>query len=231
MCGHPSRQQCQHAGPLAPPPPPRTLCAPCTRTYPPPHRHQRHRAATGLLPATGLLNLNCGAENLKNRPRTLCLFSLTLVMFEALGLLGARGSFTELLQSCAMVPELKSRAALDNGDYSLKAARIGVPKCTGTGVCSCVLPTPAGKHGQVASLAQVSEPQALTLSAPRSLSAAAPAALRRRRQRLRLPRCAGLRRGAYVCCAGVCGVRMYATSVCASLQSVCMGPVPWSHPD
>ena len=79
-------------------------------------------------------------------------------MFEALGLLGTRGlhpSFTELMQSCAMVPELKSRAALDSGDYSLKAARIGVPKCSGTGVCSCVLPTPPAMHGQVAALAQV----------------------------------------------------------------------------
>jgi hypothetical protein len=152
-------------------------------------------------------------------------------MFEALGLFGARGSFTELLQSCAMVPELKSRAALDNGDYSLKAARIGVPKCTGTGVCSCVLPTTAGKHGQVASLAQVSAPSTLHLSAPRFLSAGAPAALRRGRQRPRFPRHAFVRRGAYVCCARVSGVRMYAASVCASLQSVCVGPVPWSHPD
>ena len=59
------------------------------------------------------------------------------------------------MQSCAMVPELKSRAAL-NGDISLSAARIGVPKCDGTGVCSCVLPTPPTMRGHVASLAQVS---------------------------------------------------------------------------
>ena len=90
-------------------------------------------------------------------------------MFEALGLLGARGSFTELMQSCAMVPELKSRAALDTGDYSLKAARIGVPKCSGTGVCSCVLPTPPAMHGQVAALAQVfsrTHPRATPLCNP-----------------------------------------------------------------
>lgn len=76
-------------------------------------------------------------------------------MFEALGLLGGRGSFTELMQSCAMVPELKSRSALENGDYSLKAARIGVPSCTGTGVCSCVLPQQSAMQGQVAALSQV----------------------------------------------------------------------------
>jgi hypothetical protein len=74
-------------------------------------------------------------------------------MFEQLGLL--RQNLTELMQSCAMVPELKSRGALENGDYSLKAARIGVPSCTGTGVCSCVLPQPASMHGHIASLSQV----------------------------------------------------------------------------
>ena len=77
-------------------------------------------------------------------------------MFEALGLLGTRGGFTELMQSCAMVPELKSRAALERGDFSLKAAAIGVPSCNGQGVCSCVLPAGHAKmHGHVAALAQV----------------------------------------------------------------------------
>jgi hypothetical protein len=77
-------------------------------------------------------------------------------MFEALGLLGTRGGFTELMQSCAMVPELKSRAALERGDFSLKAAAIGVPSCNGQGVCSCVLPARHAKmHGHVAALAQV----------------------------------------------------------------------------
>ena len=60
------------------------------------------------------------------------------------------------MQSCAMVPELKSRAALERGDFSLKAAAIGVPSCNGQGVCSCVLPAGHAKmHGHVAALAQV----------------------------------------------------------------------------
>jgi len=69
-------------------------------------------------------------------------------MFEALGYAVSRSN------TCAMVPELKSRNALEDGDYSLKAARIGVPKCSGTGVCSCVLPTPPKMKGQIVSLAQ-----------------------------------------------------------------------------
>lgn len=78
------------------------------------------------------------------------------------------------MQSCAMVPELKSRGALENGDYSLKAARIGVPSCTGTGVCSCVLPQPASMHGHIASLSQV-DPHvipSLPSAPPRGLSCA-----------------------------------------------------------
>jgi len=70
-------------------------------------------------------------------------------MFEALGFAVSRGS------TCAMVPELKSRNALEDGNYSLRAAKIGVPRCSGTGVCSCVLPTPPTMQGKVASLAQV----------------------------------------------------------------------------
>ena len=155
MCGHPS------AG-SAGPPALRRLHAPCARLA---QEHTRHDMTAG----TFSCNRFCGWKHARRSPTNLAgnthYFRLRVAMFEALGLLGARGSFTELLQSCAMVPELKSRAALDNGDYSLKAARIGVPKCTGTGVCSCVLPTPAGKHGQVASLAQVSAPPALRLSA------------------------------------------------------------------
>ena len=55
-----------------------------------------------------------------------------------------------------MVPELKSRSALERGDYSLKAARVGVPRCNGEGVCSCVLPQQHSKmQGQVAALSQV----------------------------------------------------------------------------
>ncbi len=79
-------------------------------------------------------------------------------MFQTLGLVGGRG--IELMQSCAMVPELKSRAALEHGDFSLKGSMIGVPSCSGTGVCSCVLPTQASSRGHVASLAQVLFPAA-----------------------------------------------------------------------
>ena len=79
-------------------------------------------------------------------------------MFQTLGLAGGRG--IELMQSCAMVPELKSRAALEHGDFSLKGSMIGVPSCSGTGVCSCVLPTQAASRGHVASLAQVPFPAA-----------------------------------------------------------------------
>ena len=70
-------------------------------------------------------------------------------MFEALGFAVSRGN------TCAMVPELKSRNALEDGNYSLRAAKIGLPRCSGTGVCSCVLPTPPTIQGKVASLAQV----------------------------------------------------------------------------
>ena len=83
-------------------------------------------------------------------------------MFQTLGLIGGRG--IELMQSCAMVPELKSRAALDHGDFSLKGSMIGVPSCSGTGVCSCVLPTQASSRGHVASLAQVPFPAASSSS-------------------------------------------------------------------